>query len=146
MRAKDVMSTRLVTIGPDEPVRNAVSLMLQHRISGLPVVDGEGRLVGLLTENDLVLGSAPGLPIHLQLLEDLLDAKEPTRHLDQIQEIGEKRVKELMTREIVTAQPDAPLGELISLLVKNDFKRIPIVSQGALVGLVTRADIVKVMV
>jgi len=84
--------------------------MLQHRISGLPVVDGEGRLVGLLTENDLVLGSAPGLPIHLQLLEDLLDAKEPTRHLDQIQEIGEKRVKELMTREIVTAQPDAPLG------------------------------------
>lgn len=145
MRARDVMSVNLITVSPNEPVRKAVALMLEHRISGLPVVDSEGALVGLLTENDLVMGTSSELPVHLQLLEDLLEAREPTRHLTQVQEIGKKMIRDLMVEDLVTAGPDTPVGELIALLVKNDFKRIPIVSGGKLEGIVTRADIVKIM-
>lgn len=145
MRARDVMSVNLITVSPDEPVRKAVALMLEHRISGLPVVDNKGALVGLLTENDLVLGTSSGLPVHLQLLEDLLEAREPTRSFTQIHEIGNKLIRDLMVEDLVTAGPDTPVGELIALLVKNDFKRIPIVSRGKLEGIVTRADIVKIM-
>lgn len=145
MRARDVMSEDLITVSPDDPIRKAVALMLDHRISGLPVVDCEGTLVGLLTENDLVLGSSSGLPVHLQLLEDLLDAREPGRHMKQVQDIGARQVRDLMVENVVTAGPATPVGELIALLVKNDFKRIPIVDRSRLVGIVTRADIVKIM-
>lgn len=145
MRAKEIMSTNLITVRPDEPVRKAVALMLEHCISGLPVVDCGGALVGLLTENDLVLGSSPGLPVHLQLLEDMLGVREPTRHLKQVRFIGDRKIRDLMVEDVVTASPDTPVGEVIALLVKNDFKRIPIVSAEKLVGIVTRADILKIM-
>ncbi len=145
MRAKDVMSTKLITIASDTKVRDAVKLMLEHRISGLPVVDSSGKLVGLITESDLVLDAEPGLPIHLQLLEDLLGAEDPTRHFKKIRDIGDKPVSALMVKEVVTASPDTPVGELVSLLVNSDFKRIPIVDKNQLAGLVTRADIVRLM-
>ena len=145
MRAKDVMSTKVISVGPDTSVRAAVAIMLKHRISGLPVVDDKGKLVGLLTENDLVLGTQWGLPVHLQLLEDLLGTKDPTRNLKQMQAIGAEIVSTLMTKELVTASPNTPVGELVALLVNNDFKRIPIIDNHKLVGIVTRADIIKIM-
>ena len=145
MRANDDMSTKLITIAPDTKVRDAVKLMLEHRISGLPVVDSSGKLVGLITESDLVLDAEPGLPIHLQLLEDLLGVEDPTRHFKKIRDIGDKPVSALMVKEVVTASPDTPVGELVSLLVNSDFKRIPIVDKNQLAGIVTRADIVRLM-
>lgn len=145
MRANDVMSTKLITIAPDTKVRDAVKLMLEHRISGLPVVDSSGKLVGLISESDLVLDAEPGLPIHLQLLEDLLGVEDPTRHFKKIRDIGDKPVSALMVKEVVTASPDTPVGELVSLLVNSDFKRIPIVDKNQLAGIVTRADIVRLM-
>jgi len=146
MKARDIMSADVVSVGPDTNVRAAVALMLERRISGLPVVDDKGKLVGLLTENDLVLGTKSGLPVHLQLLDDLLGAKDPTRHLKQMQDIGNKPVSALMVKDVVTAGPNTPVGELVALLVNNDFKRIPIIQEGRLVGIVTRADIVKIMI
>lgn len=145
MKARDIMSANVISVGLDTKVRDAINLMLEHKISGLPVVDGDGVLVGLLTENDLVLGSRSGLPLHLQVLEDMLGAKDPGRHLRQMQELGSRPVNSLMVRDVVTATPNTPVGELVALLVQNDFKRIPIIEGKMLVGIVTRADIIKIM-
>lgn len=143
--ASHVMTKEVITVKPETTLRQAVDLMLRHRISGLPVVDDNGRLVGLLVENDLVLGARTGLPVHLQLLEDLLNAKKPDRHEEQLRELANRPVKEYMSTELVTASPDTPLRQLVALLVSNDFKRIPIVEGERLVGIVSRADIIKVM-
>ena len=114
-------------------------------VSGLPVVDRTGRLVGLLTENDLVLGGGTLLPLHLQLLDDLISQGAPARSLQDLQRLARLPVQDLMTREVMAAQPKTPIGELISMLVTNDFKRIPVIDGTSLVGIVTRADIIKVI-
>ncbi|MTI94091.1 MAG: CBS domain-containing protein [Firmicutes bacterium] len=140
-----IMSRDVITVNPDSTVREAVELMLKHRISGLPVVDGEGKLVGLLTENDLVLGGKPSLPVHLQVLENLLGSQDPELRTVQLRQLAGQSVSKLMTREVTTARPQTPVGELVNLLVANDFKRISIIENGQLVGIVTQADIVRVM-
>lgn len=101
--------------------------------------------MGLLTENDLVLGGGTLLPLHLQLLDDLISQGDPARSLQDLQRLARLPVQDLMTREVMAAQPKTPIGELISMLVTNDFKRIPVIDGNSLVGIVTRADIIKVI-
>ncbi len=145
MKARDIMTNKVITITPDAKVRQAVDLMLRHRISGLPVVDERGKLVGLLVESDLVYSSRPDLPAHLQLLEDFLRSGRTDMQEDELVEMASHPVSRYMTRQVVTATPEASVRELVEIMVENNFKRIPIIQDGILKGIVTRADILKVI-
>lgn len=120
LAVRDVMSTKLVTVGPGESARHAYDLMRDHRFRHLPVV-AEGRLVGILSDRDLrpVLLS-PGL--------------------------AESRVAELMTEHPVTIAPDAPVEEAASLLVARKIGCLPVLEEGRLVGIVTETDLLAVLV
>jgi acetoin utilization protein AcuB len=117
---RDVMATDLVTVRPHETARHAYQLMRDHRIRHLPVVE-DGRLVGILSDRDLrpVLLS-PGL--------------------------ARARVRELMSEDLTTVGPDAPLEEAASLLVVKKIGCLPVVAHGRLVGIVTETDLLAVLV
>jgi CBS domain-containing protein len=143
MNAADIMTTQVVTIAADATAKDAAELMLNNHISALPVVDASGKLLGIVSEGDLVrraeLGTARSRSWWLELLT-------PNRTLatDYVKSHGHK-VSELMTRDLVTAKPDTPIAEIALLLEENAIKRVPIVDKGKLVGIVARANLIQAL-
>jgi CBS domain-containing protein len=139
MKTSEVMSRQVVSIGPDAPIRDAIRLMLDHRISGLPVVDGVGKLVGILTEGDLLRRFETGTERqHRRWLEFFLG---PRRLAEDYVKTHGRRVEEIMTRETVSIGPDTPVGELVEVMESRRIKRLPVLDGDALVGIVSRADL-----
>ena len=139
MQARDVMTTGVTTIHPDATVREAAQLMLERRVSGLPVVDGKERLVGMVSEGDLMrrreLGSAAPRSWWLRFF-----AEEAAR--DYLKTHGEA-VRDVMTSPVVSVRRATPLHEVARLLEEHRIKRVPVVDGGRLVGIVSRADLVR---
>ncbi len=143
MQARDVMTKPVISIGPRAKLSEAIDLMLKSRLSGLPVVDGAGELVGVLSEGDLLrraeLGTARQRP---RWIETFL---RPGRSAaDYVQTHG-RVVEEVMTPDPVWVDADTSLDEIVSLMERNRIKRVPVLSSGALVGIVTRADLLRAL-
>jgi len=118
IKAKDVMSTKVTTIDEYANVMEVIKLLVEHNVTGLPVVDDAGRLLGMVTEKDILM----------QLLYD--------------PDVKGKTVTDLMTTEIVHFDEDENLMKIFESLVQNNFRRVPILSEGQLVGIVSRRDII----
>jgi len=141
--ARDIMTTPIVTVGPDLPFREVVTLMLAHRISGVPVVDEEGRLLGIVTEADLIYKEeAP--PPSPALVPWHGSSLRLERIVDRHRKASGLTAGDLMTENVVTATEETGVHELAHLMLGRDINRIPIVRAGRVVGIVTRADILKV--
>lgn len=136
MQADDVMTTEVVTIAEDATVSDAAKLMLEGRVSALPVLNSQGRLVGIVSEGDLIrrARSATGRSWWLSLVAD------PTAKF--IRDQG-TRVGDVMTQTVVSVSEGTSLSEIARLLEANNIKRVPVVEEGQLVGLVSRADILR---
>jgi CBS domain-containing protein len=138
MQAKDVMTGEVVTIGPEADVRDLARLLLEHGISGVPVLDANRRLVGMASEGDLIRRVAGAEAARSWWLR-LFAAYEDTR--TWIKEHG-GRVKDVMTREVVTVAPDTALAEVARKLERHRIKRVPVVdADGRVVGIVSRANL-----
>ena len=141
MKAADVMTTSVVTVDPDATAQEAAAQMLRHRISALPVIDASGKLVGIVSEGDLMLRSELGTERERSWWLELLTANR-TLAADYVKAHGRK-VSELMTSDVITARPDTPINAIALLLEKHAIKRVPILDQGKLVGVVARANLVQ---
>lgn len=140
LKAKDVMTSPVVTVRPGTPVREVSGLMLEHRISGLPVVDEDGRLVGIITESDLLQKASGPSPLERLAFLRPEQAQELDQHLRRYEA---KVASEMMTRPVVTAEETTSLRELARLMADRRINRVPIVRDGHVVGIVTRHDILK---
>jgi CBS domain-containing protein len=143
MQAKDVMTSPVVSVEADSTILQAVQIMLRRRISGLPVVDKRGRLVGLVTEGDLLRRSETGTERRrARWLEFLVG---PGRlAVDYVRSHGRK-ISEIMTGDPVTIGEDTPLAEIVKLMEKHRIKRIPVVRGQHMVGIVSRANLVHAL-
>lgn len=139
MIAKDVMTRRVVTVTSETPVPEIARLLLDRRISAVPVVDADERVLGIVSEGDLMrrpeTGAARRRPWWLSLLAGD-DAA------DYIKAHG-GRAADVMTREVVSVAEDTPLPEVASLLEDRRIKRVPVLRRGKLVGIVSRADLLR---
>ena len=144
MKARDVMTQRVISIEADAPIMRAIRLMLQNRISGLPVVGPKGELVGMVTEGDFLRRSEIGTQHRRnRWLEFLLG---PGRLADEYVHASGRKVDEVMTGEPVTITEDTPLDEVVRLMERHRIKRLPVVRQDRLVGILTRANIMHALV
>jgi CBS domain-containing protein len=144
MQARDVMTPRVISIEADAPVMQAVHLMLQNRISGLPVVGPKGELVGMVTEGDFIRRGEIGTQRRRsRWLEFLIG---PGRLADEYVHAHGRKVDEVMTREPITVTEDTLLDEIVRLMERHRIKRVPVVRGGQLVGIVTRANIMHALV
>jgi CBS domain-containing protein len=141
MNASEVMTQNLLSAKPDAPVFEAIRLMLDHRVSGLPVVDEAGRLVGILTEGDLLRRSETGTERHRPRWLEILMG--PGRMADEYVRTHGRKVGEIMTREVVSVTPESPLREIIELMERRGIKRMPVLHGDQLVGIVSRADLLR---
>jgi len=144
MKVADVMVTGVLSVGPDASVREVASMMLERRISGIPVVDERGRILGVVSEGDLIrrpeieTDNAPAGWLHAFLSDE-------ERAREFVKSHGRK-VREVMTQPAICVAADTPLGVVVSLMERHRVKRLPVVENGRLVGLVTRADLLRALV
>ena len=142
MNAGEIMTSPVVTVTPDTMLADAAALLALHRISGLPVVDRD-RVVGMVSERDLLrhreIGAAgPKQPWWACMFRELADP-------DEYVKAHAVRAADVMTMPVVSVGEDAPAGRLAALLDKRGIRRVPVMRAGRLVGIVTRADLVRSM-
>jgi CBS domain-containing protein len=133
LRAKDVMTSPVITVRPDTPVKDVAAKMAAHHVSGLPVVTEDGELVGIITEADLLVAEARGVRPRAR--------QSPPVGAGP----GGPVARELMTSPVVTVDEEAPLPEVAALMVRRRINRVPVMRAGRLVGIVSRADIVRAL-
>jgi CBS domain-containing protein len=143
MQAADVMVTNVITVGPDASVQDVARLLLASRVSGVPVVDADGNLLGIVSEGDLMRRVEAGTGRSRSWWLEIFASREVLAR-EFIKEHSRK-VTDIMTRQVVTATPDAPLSAIANLLEKNAIKRVPIVSNGKVVGIVSRANLLQAL-
>jgi CBS domain-containing protein len=143
MKAKDVMTLNVVSVEPQASVRQAIRVMLQRKISGLPVVDNAGRLVGIVTEGDLLRRVETGTQKHRpRWLEFLLG---PGRLATEYVHTHGRKVEEIMTRDPVTVTEATSLDEVVKTMEKHGIKRVPVMRGAQLVGLISRANLLRAL-
>jgi CBS domain-containing protein len=141
MRAHQIMTRSVITIAPDATILEAAKTMLQHHVSGLPVVDAAGALVGIVSEGDFIRRSEIGTQRKRgRWLKFLLGAGATAT--DYVRENGRK-VSEVMTADPVTIAEDATLEEIVQAMETNGVKRLPVVKDGKLAGIVSRANLLQ---
>lgn len=144
MKAADVMATNVITVRLDTPVAKIAEVLLANRISAVPVVNDKDLLVGIVSEGDLIHRVESGTERHRSWWLELLTGKEVLAY--EFVKSHARKAADVMTRPVVSVKPDAPLGDVAALLEKHRIKRVPVVSNGKIVGIVSRANLVQALV
>ena len=141
MRAHQIMTKPVITVSPETTIVEAANIMLQKHVSGLPVVDSSGELVGIVSEGDFIRRSEIGTQRKRgRWLRFILGPGRSAA--DFVQEHG-RRVAEVMTKDPLTITEDTAMPEIVELMEKNNVKRLPVVHDGKLVGIVSRANLLQ---
>lgn len=143
MRAHQIMTRKVVSVTPEHTVLQAVNLMLSSHVSGLPVVDKAGAVVGIVSEGDFLRRSEIGTPRKRNRLLSFIFGYGRAAE-DYVREHGRK-VSEVMSLSPITIGEDAPLSEIVSVMERNRIKRVPVVRAGKLVGIVSRSNLMQAL-
>ncbi|HEY5216498.1 MAG TPA: CBS domain-containing protein [Pseudolabrys sp.] len=144
MQANDVMTRAVISVAPDATVLLAARLMLQHHISGLPVIDGSGKLVGVLSEGDFLRRQETQTQRRRsRWLEFLMG---PGRTAGEYIHSHGSKVSEVMTEDVRTVGEDTPLEDVVELMERHRIKRVPVLRGKQVVGIVTRSNLMHAMV
>src|SRR5262249_39530036 len=142
MKAADVMVTNVITVGPDATVQEVAGILLTNRISGVPVVGG-GELIGIVSEGDLMRRAAAGTGRRRPWWLSILTGREVLAG-EYVKEHSRK-VADVMTARVIAVAPDTPLQDVATTLEKNGIKRVPVVKDGKVVGIVSRANLLQAL-
>ena len=147
LKAKDIMTTEIITVSPDTEITSAAKILLEKRINGLPVVDAYGRLVGILCQSDLVAQqkSIP-LPSVFTLLESFIPLTSMKRIDKEVEKIAALTVKQAMTPDPVTVSPETEIEEVARLMVDHKYHTLPVIEEDKLVGVVGKEDVLKTLI
>jgi CBS-domain-containing membrane protein len=138
MKASDIMTVGAVTVHPDSTISYAAQMMVDHRVSGLPVVNAQGQLVGMITEADLLRREELGTADPAARRLDFWVNNDRLAHY-YAREHGRK-VEDVMSRDVVSVGPDEPVGRIVELMEAGGLKRVPVVKDGRVIGIVSRAN------
>lgn len=140
MRASDVMTTNVISVSPDMTIRQVAQIFVEHRISGAPVLEADGSLAGMISEGDLLRRSE--IDTDEPRRGSWLDWWSATREARDYIKAHAKHVRDVMTPQVVTVQPDTSLVDIAGLLETRHIKRVPVMEAGRVVGIVSRANLV----
>ncbi len=146
IRVKDIMTSDVISVSPETEILQAARIMVEKRINGLPVLDGTGKLVGILCQSDLV---AQQKNVPIPSLFSLMDGFMPLTSLKKIEKEVEKiaafTVAQAMTRKPVFVSPETSIEDVASLMVDRNFHTLPVIEDNRLVGIVGKEDVLKTL-
>ncbi len=143
----DVMSSTPVVVKPDTPLKDAIQLLAERRITGLPVINPDGKLVGVISESDLMwqeTGVTP--PAYIMVLDSIIYLENPARYDRELHKALGQTVGEVMTKDVITVPPDMPIPKAAQIMHDRHVRRLPVVDQDKkVIGILTRGDIIRFM-
>ena len=144
MQARDIMTERVITVGPETTVREIATLLLERRISAVPVVEESGEIVGIVSEGDLIHRNEIGTELRgrswwLRLFDDSAALAE------RYSKSHGAKARDVMTRDVVSVDETVSLADIAELLETKHIKRVPVIRDGRLAGIVSRADLVRAL-
>lgn len=144
MIAKNVMNKNVVSIRPDDTLKDAVILMVKHSVSGLPVIDENKNIIGIISQSDVLRhGKKPFILEAVDLLEIFLYEQTPTDYEEELKIALNMKIKDVMTKDIIVVSEDTSVGKIAHLMIENEINRVPVIREGKLVGIIGREDIIK---
>lgn len=142
MYANDVMNQKIIYVHPEEKLKSAVKKMIKNDISGLPVVDKEMRLLGIITETDILnYGKLESTPDYLELLEIMLYRQTPDSYKEELLETLNETVENAMNKNVIVVNKDTPAGEIVMKMSEKDINRVMVVEGDIIQGVISRKDI-----
>ncbi|MCL5265616.1 MAG: CBS domain-containing protein [Chloroflexi bacterium] len=146
MKVSDIMTREVIAVTPDTSVSEIAKLMVGKDISGVPVVV-DGRVVGIITETDLVARNAYlHFPTFVQILDARIYLQSPRHFEEELRRMLGTTAADVMTKEVKTVKPDADVAEVATLMFEKHVNPVPVVKNGKLVGIVSRADVIRLLV
>lgn len=142
------METDVPTVEPDAPVEDAIRLLRDHDLPGVPVVNDGGRCIGIITENDLVISDEQGdlhLPHYIQLFGGIIYLESLRHYEDRLRKAFASTVSDMMTADPITVDADADVEHAARLIAKHRHNRLPVVEHGRFAGIVTRLDVLEAL-
>lgn len=147
LKARDIMTKDVVTVTPDTEITRAAKLLLDNHFNGLPVVDDNGRLVGIICQDDLVIQQKKlPLPSVFTFLDGLIPLTSYRSLEKEMGKIAATKVVQAMTPDPITIDPDASLEDIATLMVNNNIHTLPVLDQDRLVGVIGKEDVLKTLV
>lgn len=144
LKAKDIMAKDVVTLDKEMGVKEVAQLLLEKDIGGAPVVDDEGRVIGIVTEGDLIMEDVKlHFPTFIHLLSGIIYLESLKNFEEKLRKAVGVKVEDIMTKKVYTVDEKASLEDIATLMIERGISRLPVLSQDRLVGIVTRRDIVK---
>lgn len=145
--AKDIMEKDVISVSPDTEISKAVEILLNNHINGVPVVDADSRLVGILCQSDLIFAQKeiPVPPIFV-LLDGIIPLSSSKKLTAELEKMSATTVSQAMVKNVVWVSPDMPISEVATLMVEKHFHTLPVLSEERLVGIIGKEDILKVLI
>jgi CBS-domain-containing membrane protein len=145
-RVKDIMSTNVITVYPETPVGEIARLMSDNDIGGLPVVDHQNKILGVVTELDLIARNTRfKMPTFFTILDSIIYLETPQHFRNRLKNILGTTAKEIMSTPAVTIAPNATIEDLAEQMIDRRMNPLPVVENNKLVGIISRSDVVRLM-
>jgi CBS domain-containing protein len=144
MKAKEIMSTNVFTVKKETTIEEIAHLLADNNISGVPVVDAADRVIGMVTQKDLLYKDVePRFPAVVEILGGLIFLKGVKHYNEELKKLVATKAEDVMTKTVVTVGENAEVEKVAELMAERDINRIPVVTDNKLVGIISRADIIK---
>lgn len=144
LKVRDIMQRDVIAVGFEATVRELADILAEHKISGVPVIDGERRVTGMVSEADVILQDADlHFPYYIQFLDGIIYLESVKKFQERFRKAFGSKVSDIMTEEVIAISPDASVRDAATLMADHKVNRLPVTEERKLVGIVTRGDIVR---
>jgi CBS domain-containing protein len=144
LTAKDIMTRQVITVTPELSVQELATLLLTRKIGGAPVVDATGKLLGVVTESDLIdQGKNVHIPTVVSILDAFLVLESPNRMDQEFKKMVGRTVGDICAKELVTVTEETPVSDIATIMSEKRIHTLPVVSAGELVGVIGKTDLIR---
>ena len=144
LTAKEIMTREVCTVREETDLKELSALFVEHNYKTLPVVDADGRLVGVVSQTDLIEQDKPlHIPTVISLFDWVLYLESPKAFSDEVRKVSARKVGEICARDVITCTPETPVDEVASLMVEHKVHLLPVLDGEQLVGVVARFDLIR---
>lgn len=147
LTAKDIMTKDVVSVQNETSVAELARLLTEHKISGAPVLDSDGQVIAIVTENDLIDGTKKlHIPTVLTILDSFLYLESPAKMEVEMKKIAATKVVDISCSLVTTISPDMPLDEIATIMAEKNIHTLPVLDNDKLVGVIGKKDIIKTLI
>jgi len=146
MLAREIMNKEVITIQEDSSIEEVARILTENNISGAPVINKNGKIVGMVTEGDLLHKETnPRVPAFLSILGSFIYVSGVERYREDFKKLAATITSEIMTTELITVSGDVEIDDVADLMIEHNIKRVPVVEKDTIIGIISRADIIKTL-